>query len=360
MEQELIFTNDVGAAVDGLVDRRRPASTVIITDTNCRRLVLPLLQAGSRTVAGAARVITMDSGEEAKNLATLEKVWRALAEAEVTRKSLVINIGGGVVSDLGGFAAATFKRGVPCINVPTTLLSAVDASVGGKTAINFNGVKNQLGTFTDPVASVISTVYLGTLPQQEMLSGYAEMLKHALLDSAAAFASLLKYAPADHRTYDAAGLLPLLEKSVGVKRRIVREDPHEKGLRKVLNLGHTAGHAIEAFAMKHGGTPVPHGYAVARGLVIELVLSHIRLGFPADTLRQLAAFIYENYGASDISCKDYGELIGYMRADKKNAGPDRINFTLLRAIGDARIDCVATADEIGAALDIYRDLMHLI
>ncbi len=356
MEQKLIFTNAVGSALDNLVDGLDAASATIITDTNTFRLVLPLLQADSRTAA-SARIITIKSDDINKNLDGLKHVWTGLAEGDVTRKSIIINLGGGVVTDLGGFAAATFKRGIPYINIPTTLLGAVDASVGGKTAINFNGLKNQLGTFTKALASVISTVYLNTLPRQEILSGYAEMLKHGLLDDMGTFASLLKYNPV-YPDFDSESLLPLLKKSVSVKSRIVEADPLEKGPRKALNLGHTAGHAIESFAMKHG-KPIPHGYAVAHGLVIELVLSHIRLGFPAETLRRFAAYILENYGAFDIRCDDYDELIFYMRADKKNSSPDKINFTLLRTIGEAQTDCTAEPGQIGAAIDIYRDLTGL-
>lgn len=356
MKQKLIFTNLVGQAVDSLVDSLGNPRTVIITDTDTAEHVLPFFVADSRAGASAT-VIQLPSGDSNKNLDSLSAVWQKLSETGATRQTVVINLGGGMISDLGGFAASTFKRGLRCINVPTTLLGAVDASVGGKTAINFNGVKNQIGTFTDPVASVISTLYLNTLPTQQILSGYAEMIKHSLLQDKATFAKLLHYSVV-YPEFDSERLLPLLEESVMVKSRIVEKDPTEEGLRKVLNLGHTAGHAFESLAMSRK-SPIPHGYAVAWGLVVELVLSSMKLGFPADSLHALADYVRDNYGAFDITCDDYPALYSYMRQDKKNASADEINFTLLKEIGEPVADNVASTEDIGAALDIYRDLMHI-
>lgn len=356
MQQKLIFTNQVGESVDSLVAGLGMPQVILITDTDTARYALPLLLADSKAVSDARQII-IPPGDTYKNLDTLSEVWTELADAGATRSTVVINFGGGMVSDLGGLAASTFKRGLRCINVPTTLLAAVDASVGGKTAINFNGVKNLIGTFSEPVAAVISTLYLNTLPEQQILSGYAEMLKHGLLDGMATFANLLAFSPV-YPQFDSGRLLPLLERSVEVKRRIVNEDYTETGLRKALNLGHTAGHAFEALAMKRD-SPVPHGYAVAWGLVVELFLSHLKLGFPSDMLHSFAEYVLENYGAFAITCDEYPALISYMRQDKKNVSADSINFTLLKGVGDPVTDNTASADEIGAALDIYRDLMHL-
>lgn len=356
MKQKLIFTNLVGTAIDDLIAELGHPQVIVIADNNTANRVLPVLVNDSTAVA-SARVITLRSGDDNKNLDQLGDVWRQLVEFEATRKTVVINLGGGMVSDLGGFAAATFKRGIRCINVPTTLLAAVDASVGGKTGINFNGYKNQLGTFTEPLAAVISTIFFNTLPQQQILSGYAEMLKHGLLEDTATLKKLLSFSPVNP-VLDTSGLLPMLEASVGVKARIVEADPTEQGLRKALNLGHTAGHAIESMAMA-AGSPVPHGYAVAWGLVIALVLSHLHLGFPSDTLHMLATYILDNYGVYDLTCDDYPTLFKAMHQDKKNSGSDKINFTLLKAVGEPQLDCSMSEEEIGVALDIYRDLMHI-
>lgn len=353
MDQKIIFTNQVGQTVDELVAALDAPQAVVISDVNSAQFVLPLLVNDSKVVASARQII-VKSGDANKTLQELTAVWKQLSDAEASRHTVVINVGGGVVTDLGGFAAATFKRGLRCINVPTTLLAAVDASVGGKTGINFNGVKNQIGSFTEPVATIVSTAYFNTLPQQQLLSGYAEMIKHALLEDEATLARVLKYSPV-YPTFDSEALLPLLQASVLTKQKICENDLLEKGLRRSLNLGHTIGHAMEAYALRQG-SPIPHGYAVAWGMVTELVLSHMLLNFPSETLHTLAAYIFKNYGAHELTCDDYPALIELMRQDKKNVTPDKINFTLLEAVGKPRIDCTATEEQIKAALDIYRDL----
>ncbi len=346
MNQKLIFTNLVGGAIDALVDELGAKDVFVLTDTNTSQFVMPLLVNDSAVVAKGRR-ITIPSGDINKNLEQLAYVWKQLSVSEATRSSVLINVGGGMLTDLGGFAAAAFKRGMGCINVPTTLLGAVDASVGGKTAVNFNGLKNQIGVFSEAEASIISTVFFNTLPQQQILSGYAEMLKHALLEDEATLGRLLDYNPV-YPEFDSEALLPLLRASVLVKQRIVEEDLTEKGLRN----------AFESFSFAHL-SPVPHGYAVAWGMVAELVLSHMKLGFPSEILHKIAAYVLENYGAMAVECKDYPELLKAMRQDKKNDSPESINFTLLEEVGRPMINCSATKDEIEAALDIYRDLMHL-
>ncbi|MDE6134729.1 MAG: 3-dehydroquinate synthase, partial [Muribaculaceae bacterium] len=234
---------------------------------------------------------------------------------------------------------------------------AVDAATGGKTGINFDGLKNQIGAFAEPEAAVISTIFFNTLPGQQILSGYAEMLKHGLLDDAATLGRLLAFTPTYPLT-DTGGLMPLLKDSVMVKANIVSQDLTESGLRKALNLGHTAGHAFETFALRRHNH-IAHGYAVAWGLVTELVLSHMLQGFPSAQVHSFASYVKENYGAFPITCDDYPELVAAMRQDKKNASPDSINFTLLRDVGDPVLDVVASPEQITAALDLYRDLMGL-
>lgn len=356
MKQQLIFTNSPTEAIDGLVAEASPSSLFVITDSNVYRQVLTLLGPVSKAVA-RAKVIVCEPGDENKNLESLSKIWTSLEDGGATRSSLIINIGGGMITDMGGFAAASFKRGVRFINVPTTLLSAVDASVGGKTGVNFNGFKNEIGAFAESEAAVISTIFFKTLPHTELLSGYAEMLKHSLLESRQSFASVLDFNLLSP-DLDDAGFLELLRGSVDFKRRIVETDMHEQGLRKALNLGHTIGHAFESYALGRR-SPVPHGYAVAWGMVVELVLSHMELGFPSEILQRYASFVRENYGAFDITCDDYPALLELMEHDKKNTTPDRINFTLLRDCGDICIDSTVSTENIKAALDIYRDLMGI-
>ena len=273
----------------------------------------------------------------------------------VTRRTLVINLGGGMVTDLGGFAAATFKRGVRFINVPTTLLGAVDAAVGGKTGFNYNGLKNEIGTFAPASDVIISTRFLDTLPVEEMKSGYAEVVKHAMLSDRGELLRLVEHdfnAPIDHEN-----LLERLRRSVQVKVDIVARDPNEQGERKALNLGHTVGHAFEALAMRRGA-PVPHGYAVAWGLVAEAILSHLLLRFPSQDVHLLGYFVRDNYRGFPFTCDDYDELLELMRHDKKSRNGE-ITCTLLTSIGDYRIDQAVTPDDVTAALDILRDHLGL-
>lgn len=346
--QTILYTNSVSEAIISLVNEIRPSSVHIVTDTNVESLVLPRLGLDYP-------VIAVPPGDEYKNLDSLSHIWAGLIGQGATRKSLVINIGGGVVTDMGGFAAATFKRGIRFINVPTTLLSAVDAAVGGKTGINFEGYKNEIGAFAPADAVVISTALFSTLPSEELLSGYAEMLKHGLLSSAEDYAALLNF---DIVNADLELLLPLLEKSVRVKERIVEEDPKEQGIRRALNLGHTAGHAFESLAIRKGA-PIPHGHAVAFGMLVEMILSHTIENFPSQELYRYASYLKEQgYGTPAVTCDDYPALLELMRHDKKNDTPDHINFTLLSAPGQVLIDRTAAEADILAALDIFRDLME--
>jgi len=254
-----------------------------------------------------------------------------------------------MVTDLGGFAASTFKRGIQYINIPTTLLAMVDASVGGKTGINFNGLKNEIGVFNNAACVILDTQFLQTLDRENILSGYAEMLKHGLISTEPMWAQLMGY---DVEQPDYSQLQRMVAESVQVKQRIVTEDPTEQGIRKALNLGHTVGHAFESLALRH--QPVLHGYAVAWGIVCELYLSSIKTGFPTDKMHQTVSFIREHYGRMSITCDDYPTLLELMTHDKKNVGTT-INFTLLGGIGDIRINQTATQEEIYEALDFYRE-----
>ena len=356
MKEKLLFTNLVEDALDKVVADINPAGVFVMADTNTARVALPQLLQLCDSLQ-EAKVITVDAGDEAKNIEAAIRAWEALIDGGATRKSLLVNVGGGVVTDLGGFVAATFKRGMPCVNVPTTLLGAVDASVGGKTGINLDGYKNLVGVFSEPVATIISTTFFNTLEPQEMLSGYAEMIKHALLSGPHDLTLVLNYdITADD--YDPDRLLNLLRKSVGVKTGIVTQDPHEKGLRKSLNLGHTIGHAFESLALARK-SPIPHGYAVAAGIVAETILSSMKEGFDSNLLHTLSQYIKTHYPSYPFTCDDYPVLLRYMTQDKKNDAPDRINFTLLRAPGDPVLNVTCTPAEITAALDVYRDIMGI-
>ena len=350
MSQKIIFTNNVNDAVKSILDDMDYNKLFVLTDVNTRHYVMPIF---CETLVNAID-ITIQAGDTNKNMESLAHVWKTLGENGATRRSVLINLGGGMVTDLGGFAASTFKRGIKFINIPTTLLSSVDAAIGGKTGINFNGLKNEVGVFNEADAVLISTRPLATLPIDEVKSGFAEMLKHGLLSNKDTFNKLLDY---EFNQFHNEHLLSLLEESVNVKRDIVRQDPHEKGLRRALNLGHTVGHAFESLAMKRQ-SPIPHGYAVAWGMIVELVLSHMMLKFDSNTLHRYSQFVYDNYGAFHISCDDYPELLSLMTHDKKSNNGE-MNFSLLRDIGNIEINCIASENDVKAALDIYRDLVHI-
>lgn len=318
----------------------------VLVDETTKRCCLPTLTSSISHLTSDISVITIGATDQHKTLDTLSHVWSELQRMGATRHSLMINLGGGMVTDLGGFAASTFKRGIHYINIPTTLLSMVDASVGGKTGINFGGLKNEIGVFNNADCVILDTEFLKTLDQENILSGYAEMLKHGLIDCEEHWAEILvSLDTLDH-------LENLVKRSVAIKQHIVTEDPTEKGLRKALNLGHTAGHAFESLALER--TPILHGYAVAYGLVVELYLSCVKTGFPTDKMRQTVQFIKEHYGKMTITCDDYPHLLELMHHDKKNEG-SAINFTLLAGIGNLRINQTATEEEIKEALDFYRE-----
>lgn len=350
MDQKIIFTNHVEDAIDTLVDSINPSSIFILVDHNVAENVLPRLQSICKSVA-QAKVINVKPGDENKSLESLSYVWRFMSQNGGTRHSILINLGGGVITDMGAFAAATFKRGIKFINVPTTLLAAVDASVGGKTGINFNGLKNEIGVFKEAEAVIISTTFFNSLPAEEIKSGYAEMLKHALISDRKMLAELMKQPIKD---IDPERMLSLLEENVGVKQDIVQADPTEKNVRKSLNLGHTVGHAFESLALERK-SPIPHGYAVAYGMAVELVLSTIKEQFPTTLMRQVTSFIYENYRGFSFTCNDYDHIIDLMRHDKKNVTADSINLTLLKNVGEIILDCETPEKEIKAAFDIYRE-----
>ncbi len=352
MDKSVIITNNLTQEISNQIERLSPDSVFLLADTNTYRLCLPLL-AKDNSMA-TYPIIEIPAGDENKNLNSLSIVWEYLSSHGATRKSMLINIGGGMTTDLGGFAASTFKRGIHYINVPTSLLGAVDAAVGGKTGINFNGLKNEVGVIQSADAVILYPEFFRTLDTKNILSGYAEMLKHALLKSGQEWKDVVSF-DFDNINYDLLG--ELTQRSIAVKEAIVAQDPTEQNIRKALNLGHTFGHAFESFSYT-SEQPLLHGYAVAFGLVCEIYLSQKKLGFPAAILSQLVQLVKENYGIVQYSCKNYDTLYELMTHDKKN---DRsgINFTLMGGIGDIRINQHATKEEIFEAFDFLADCLGI-
>ena len=348
MKQKVVISGNLERDLVNAISECEHDRIFVLTDETTQQLCWPKIK-NFKALKNSTPII-IKATDTHKNLDTLSQVWQALSNGGATRHSLMINLGGGMVTDLGGFAASTFKRGIDFINIPTTLLAMVDASVGGKTGINFGGLKNEIGVFSDSRFVIINTQFLDTLDHDNICSGYAEMLKHGLISDERTWAELMTF---DLDTPDLSQLQRMVAESIKVKERIVEADPHEHGIRKALNLGHTMGHAFESFAMRRS-TPILHGYAVAYGLISELYMSARKTAFPTDRMHQTVRFIRENYGTFNITCDDYPTLIELMHHDKKNTS-GIINFTLLGNVGDIRINQTANEEEIKEALDFFRE-----
>ena len=305
--------------------------------------------------------LILPPGEQHKTLASVQRIWDFLLEHHATRSSLLINLGGGVICDLGGFAAATYMRGIAFINVPTTLLAMVDAAAGGKTGFDYGSplIKNSIGLFAEPVATIYEPAFLATLPPEQLLSGYAEMIKHAALQSPQALTELLNHDLRDHSSHIFG---ELINRSVAFKQSIVEQDLHDHGLRQILNFGHTVGHAIEALLLtkcengKCENGKYFHGYCVMYGIVAEAYLSHLICGLPAEVVSTLSRFMLENYGAAPITCSDYDALLALMQHDKKNKEQGTIVCTLLRSIGQPLVGQTVTPALLREALEYLCNL----
>lgn len=292
--------------------------------------------------------LVLPGGDTHKSLATVERIWDFLLEHHITRHGLLICIGGGVITDLGGFAAGTYKRGIEYINIPTTLLAMVDASTGGKTGFNYGGLKNSIGAFCSPKETIIQADLLKTLPAEQILSGFAEMLKTALLGKdSQLWHQLLQF---DLDSMNTSALAPLVDECLHIKKSIVEADPKEEGPRKALNFGHTFGHALEENALAEN-QPILHGYAVLYGLISELYLSITLLDCPREPLQQLTQLMLHYYGRPSCKCKNRDKLITLMQQDKKNEQADNINCTLIRSVGQPVINQIITSNQANEAWD---------
>ncbi|WP_163718287.1 3-dehydroquinate synthase [Mangrovibacterium lignilyticum] len=349
IHSNIIFSQQIETELENIISSFASGKVFLLTEETPAKLCLPLIQ--SLIDKFQIRTIKIKGGETHKSIRSVEQVWEVLSKFGADRKSLLINIGGGMLTDLGGFAASTFKRGMAFVNIPTTLLAQVDASLGGKTGINFNGLKNEIGVFNEPDAVIINTNFLKTIDYENFLSGYAEMLKHGLIKSPEHWAELMVY---DLNHIDYESLQEIIAHSVAVKEWHVENDLTEKNIRKALNFGHTVGHAFESYAL-HEGKPILHGFAVVYGMIAELFLSAKKCGFNAELLQSVSAWLLNKYGKFDITPSDYGALYELMTHDKKNEGT-RINFTLISKIGQVEINQDCSKELIFEALDYYRQL----
>jgi 3-dehydroquinate synthase len=349
IHSNIVFSQRIADELRKIVKNYPTGKVFLLTDQIASGFCLPLIQEVIDEFS--IRSVEIPSGEENKNIQSVGLVWDFLSKNGADRKSLLINIGGGMLTDLGGFAASTFKRGLDFINIPTTLLAQVDASLGGKTGFNFNGLKNEIGVFMEPNSVFINTEFLKTIDRENFLSGYAEMLKHGLIKSREHWDELLVY---DMENIDYETLQEIIAHSVAVKEWHVLNDLREQHIRKALNFGHTVGHAFESYAL-YGSRPILHGFAVVYGMIVELFLSHKQCGLGIDDLNSISAWMLDKYGKFEIQECDYNALYNLMTHDKKNEGK-RINFTLIPEIGRVEINVDCSKELIFEALEYYKNL----
>ncbi len=342
-----IYFNEAGyEALNDLIETRKYSSVFVLVDTNTNEHCLPALLSMLATEV-SVEIIEIEPGESLKSAAACAELWQILTDLGADRKSLMINLGGGVISDLGGFVASTFKRGIDFVNVPTTLLGMVDASVGGKNGINLGELKNQVGTITSPQMVVIDPVYLQSLPQNELRSGLAEMLKHGLIADKSYWEKFLDLAKLDFEDFDL-----LIHESVNIKNNIVTADMTENGIRKTLNFGHTLGHAIESRFIETD-RPILHGEAVAAGMVLESHISMKKHLLAAADFIEIKTVIKDIFPELVFDDKDIAAIIELLAHDKKNEYGN-ISFSLLEEIGSAIVGQSADNDLIMSAFKDYK------
>lgn len=314
----LAISHDINSDLSNVIETLNPDKIAILIDENTKKYCLPHLH------LSVDIQIEIPSGEQYKTLETCNKIWSQLTAIGCTRNSLLINLGGGVIGDMGGFAASTYKRGMPFINVPTTLLSQVDASVGGKLGVDFEGLKNHVGVFQDPVRVIIYAGFLQTLPERELKSGFAEIIKHSLIRNVDQWEYLKKH-PFEQMNWE-----EIIPKSIGIKSEVVQADPREAGIRKILNYGHTIGHALESHFLK-SDTPLLHGEAIAWGMILENEIA-VAVGLLSlEESEEVNEFIRSVYDLPAESPK-YASIINHLLQDKKNDAHG-IRFSLLEKIG---------------------------
>jgi len=345
---DIVFNADGYSALSDLISKNAYSRIFVLTDSNSNAFCIGhFLGRVESTIE--IEILEIEPGEENKSIDTCVSLWNVLTEYGADRKCLIVNLGGGVVTDLGGFVASTYKRGVDFIHVPTTLLAMVDASVGGKNGVDLGSLKNQVGTITTPQLLLVDTHFLTTLPQDQMRSGLAEMLKHGLIYDRPYWETFLNLGQLDFADFDA-----LVYRSIEIKNDIVSQDPTEKGIRKALNFGHTLGHAIESrFLEDASKNTLLHGEAIAAGMVLEAYISMEKNLISEPDYDQIKNTMAEIYGRLEFSEDDLSEILGLLRHDKKNEYGN-VLFALLDGIGGIKIDQLVENDLIFKAFASYQ------
>ena len=343
---EIVFNNECYSALNQYIKAGKFSNIFVLVDYNTHEFCLPYLLSNIENRSSIKSII-ITAGEEHKNIETCSYVWSQLSQLDADRKSLLINLGGGVLTDLGGFVACTFKRGIKYVNIPTTLLSMVDASVGGKTGVDLGALKNQIGIINNGDLVLIDTYYFNTLPEIEFRSGIAEMLKHGLICSKDYWKKMVSY------LIHKENIDQLIYESVKIKTSVVNQDPNEMGLRKILNFGHTLGHAIESYYLEsEEKIKLLHGEAIAIGMILEVYLSFKIFNFSKHELYEIKRVFLEYYPKVSFNKKDLDAILELLKYDKKN-DHGNINFVLLEAIGKPKIDCKVDNRLIHEAFDFY-------
>jgi 3-dehydroquinate synthase len=346
-----IFIDSISENLESFFQQKKfsKAKYYILVDENSHQFCLPHIM-NYISAFSEAEIIEIESGEANKTIQTCIDLWSVLSELGADRNAILINLGGGVISDIGGFVAGTYLRGIGFINIPTTLLSQVDASVGGKVGVNQEKIKNKIGLFNNPMAVFIDTAFLNTLPKRQILSGLGEIIKHALIADSELW-NKIKYVKFDNLNK----LKSIILKSVEIKNAIVKQDSKEKNVRKKLNFGHTIGHAIESFSMEGSGKTLLHGEAIGIGIICECYISFRKEFITEQILTEITSFIFGIFERYKLTTTDFHRIIELMKFDKKNEF-GILNFTLLKDIGEATINNQVGVELILESLDYYCNL----
>ena len=338
----VVFCESISIELKRFFGLNKYSKVATLVDENTLRHCYPIV----RESIPEHFVIEIKSGESHKNINTCVNIWSEMTSQSLDRKALLINLGGGVIGDMGGFCAATYKRGIEFINIPTTLLAQVDASIGGKLGIDFDQFKNHIGIFQNPKRVFIDDAFFQSLPDNELRSGYAEIIKHCLIRDAQKFSEI------SNTGFDGLDYFELTRHSVDIKEKVVQEDPKESGLRKILNFGHTVGHAIESTFLKDPGNELLHGEAIAIGMICELFLSEKKLGMSNDEVERAGNYIMQVYDPVEISEDKAKEIVKLIKHDKKNEG-DKIHCSLLNHIGDCAFNVPINEQDVMSSIDYY-------
>lgn len=348
LPENVLLSADISADLSAFLNRKRYSQVIVLADENTHRHCYPKIA----NALPAHSVVTLPAGEEQKHIESCVHIWQAMTDQALDRHAVAIILGGGVMGDMGGFCAATYKRGIDFVLIPTTLLAQADASIGGKLGVDFNHFKNHIGVFQLPALTLLYSAFLQTLPPAELRSGFAEVVKHTLISDKKMWDTIRT------KTLASQNWDELIRHSAEFKANVVTEDPKEAGLRKILNAGHTIGHALESYLLEKNRR-ILHGEAVAAGLIAEAWIARERSMISHEDFNQVTAYVLGVYGKVVFEEEETGMIAALALQDKKNKG-NRILCVLLDGIGRARWDCEISLEEVKRALSFYRSCSDVV